>query len=140
MNAENRKELTLPAKIELLDTVLDFICAQLEANGCSVETQMLIAIAAEEIYVNIAHYAYPAGIGDAFIQFTIDHNTRIATIRFADSGTPYDPLQRTDPDLTLDAQSRSIGGLGIYMVKESMDRVEYEYKDGKNMLTIEKTI
>lgn len=132
------QSITIAAKIENLDTVLDFINEQLEQNDCSVKAQMQIAVAIEEIFVNIAHYAYPDSVGDAEMEMEIDDGT--AVFRFSDGGIPYDPLAKTDPDITLEAEERNIGGLGIFMVKKMMDSIDYEYADGKNILTLKKNI
>ena len=132
------KSITLPAVIENMDDVLDFINQELEEHGCPMKTVMQIDIAAEEIFVNIAHYAYPSGEGTACISCEVTGEKPCAVIRFTDQGLPYNPLARPDPDITLSAEERSIGGLGIYMVKKSMDSVEYEFTDGCNVLTIRK--
>lgn len=134
------KELVVPAKIENLDTVIDFVNAELELNNCDMKVQMQIAIAVEEIYVNIAHYAYRPENGDATIRCAVGGQPLKVTIIFLDGGKPYNPLERKDPDITLGADQRDIGGLGIFMVKESMDSVEYEYKDNTNILTIKKLL
>lgn len=131
-------ELITEAKIENLDQVLDFIDQHLEEWGCNMKTITQINIAAEEIFVNIAHYAYGTEGGKARI--VIEHNGTDAEITFTDSGTPYDPLAREDPDVTLSAEERKIGGLGIYIVKKSMDSVSYEYRDNHNVLKISKAI
>ena len=101
---------------------------------------MQIDIAVEELFVNIAHYAYGDGTGTVQIQIEITAAPLSAVITFSDSGVPYDPLKRTDPDVTLSAEERTVGGLGIYMVKKSMDSIDYEYKDGKNILRIKKEL
>ena len=135
------KELIIPAKLDALDQVLAFIDTELECHSCSMKAQMQIDIAVEEIYVNIAHYAYsPGQEGDATIRCTVGGNPLQVTIQFMDHGVPYNPLKKQDPDTTLSAEDRDIGGLGIFMVKKSMDNIEYEYKDGKNILTIGKQI
>ena len=132
------KRIEIKATIENLDTVTAFIDEQLEAADCPMKTQMQIELAVEEIFVNIAHYAYVPHIGMAFI--SIDVSDSRAVITFEDSGIPYDPLAKTDPDVTLSAEDRGIGGLGIFMVKKSMDNVSYEYRDGRNVLTLEKRL
>ena len=101
---------------------------------------MQIDVAVEEIFVNIASYAYAPGVGEAGIGIEIGGEPRCARIRFSDSGVPYDPLQRADPDITLPAEEREVGGLGIYMVKKTMDTVSYEHRDGQNLLAMEKRI
>ena len=132
----NNLELIIDAKIEKLDDVLEFVDGFLEENGCNMKTQTQINIAVEEIFVNIAHYAYGSENGKAKIEIRdVDGS---AEITFTDSGTPYNPLARPDPDITLSAEERKIGGLGIYIVKKSMDNVNYEYRNGKNVFTIRK--
>ena len=130
------KELTIKALVENVDEVLDFINAELEQADCSMKLQMQIDIAVEELFVNIAHYAYPEGPGDAAIFCDVSGDPLCCSITFVDSGIPYDPLAKEDPDITLSAEERDIGGLGIFMVKKSMDEVSYEYVDGQNRLTI----
>ena len=132
------KQLKVTADISELDQVLSFADAILEAMDCPMKVQMQIDIAIEEIFVNIAHYAYPDGTGDALIEIEPDEIKKSVKITFIDQGKPYDPLQNEDPDITLSAEDRPIGGLGIFMVKKSMDEVSYEYKDNKNQLTIRK--
>ena len=97
-----------------------------------------ISIAIEEIFINIAHYAYIDSTGNATIGILIKDD--IATIRFIDSGIPFNPLSKDNPDITLSSEERSIGGLGIYMVKKSMDSVHYEFTNDKNIFTIKKRI
>ena len=102
------------------------------------KTQMQVDVAVEEIFVNIAHYAYAPGTGAATVQAEASAETKTLTVTFIDSGVPYNPLEKPDPDVTLSAEDRQIGGLGIYMVKKSMDDMRYEYRDGRNVLTLEK--
>ena len=130
-------EKVFEAKTELLDDVLEFVGQELEQYDCPMKVDIQLKVAIEELFVNIAHYAYGDATGEATIQ-TETEPGRIS-VTFIDGGTPYDPLAKEDPDITLSVEDRPIGGLGIYMVKKSMDSVEYEYKDGKNQLTIVKT-
>lgn len=132
--------LKLKAKTDNLTEVIEFIDGILEENDCPMKVQFQIDVAVEEIYVNIAHYAYPSGDGDAKIEADVSGDPKCIKIVFRDSGIPYDPLAKEDPDVTLSLEEREIGGLGIYMVKKSMDKVEYDYKDGQNVLTIYKTL
>ena len=134
------KELTIEARVENLDEVLAFVDGTLEEHDCSPKTQMQIDIAMEELFVNIAHYAYTPGVGNATIRVETGGEPCAAAITLIDSGVPYDPLAKADPDVTLAAEDRQIGGLGIYMVKKTMDAVEYEYRDGQNILTIRKNL
>ncbi|MBR2207624.1 MAG: SpoIIE family protein phosphatase, partial [Synergistaceae bacterium] len=134
------KKLDISAEIKNLDTVLTFVDEQLEKYGCTPKVQMQIDIAVEEIFVNIANYAYNPEIGSADIIVEIQEEPLAVTITFTDGGVPYDPLKKPDPDITLPAEERQIGGLGIYMVKKSMDDISYEYKEGKNILTLKKNL
>lgn len=132
------KELQLDAVIENLDAVLSFINAELEAMDCSLKIQNQIALAAEEIFVNIANYAYNPETGHARVRVKASGGE--LRLIFEDSGKPYNPLAKPDPDITGSAHERPIGGLGILMVKNIMDTVEYCYENGKNLLTMTKTI
>ena len=137
---DEAKKMTIDAKIENLNDVLAFVDAELEAKDCSPKAQMQLDIAVEEIFVNIAHYAYAPETGTADITVDTEKEPGNVIITFVDSGIPYDPLAKPDPDVTLSAEERQIGGLGIFMVKNTMDDMQYEYKDGHNVLTIKKTI
>ncbi|MBQ8954201.1 MAG: ATP-binding protein [Clostridia bacterium] len=134
------KELTLAASLENIAEVTAFIDEQLEALDCSMKAQMQIDIAIDELFGNIAHYAYPDGTGDATVRFDFDEATRMASIAFIDGGVPFNPLEKADPDVTLSAEEREIGGLGIFMVKKSMDKMEYSYENGFNILMLHKRI
>ena len=138
MEKERIQELKLMASDDSLPTVLDAIEAHLEKNHCPGAVRTQILVAAEEIYVNIAHYAYGGAEGEARVQMDVAQDPGICRLEFKDRGIPYNPLEKKDPDITLSAEERDIGGLGIYMVKKSMDRVEYRYEDGCNILTLEK--
>ncbi len=132
--------MIIEAKVEKLGEVLAFIDGKLEAAGALPKVQTQLDIAVEETFVNIASYAYPDGGGQAEILFELDESSRMASITFVDSGIPFNPLAKEDPDVTLPAEKRGIGGLGIFMVKKSMDDVRYENRDGRNILTIVKKI
>ncbi|MCR5596015.1 MAG: ATP-binding protein [Lachnospiraceae bacterium] len=135
------KTLRIEALTENLPNVLSFIDGELEANGCPIRVQMQIDIAVEEMYINIASYAYAPNTGDAQIDIDISGNDpKVATIHLYDSGVAFDPLAKPDPDITLSVDERAIGGLGIYMVKQTMDSVSYEYKNGKNHFVIVKNL
>ena len=139
-SAPEVRKLETDAVVENLDEVLGFVDEVLEANGCSPSVMMQLDVAVEEIYVNIAHYAYRPDIGKATITSSFDPVSRELTLVFEDSGKKFDPLAKEDPDISLPVEERQIGGLGIFMVKKSMDKVMYEYKDNKNILTIIKKI
>ena len=131
-------KMTVDATVDNLNKVLAFIDEQLEANNCPMRVMLEIDVAAEEIFVNVASYAYTSGVGSVAIEVNFEDHPKAVAIRFIDSGIPYNPLEKEDPDVTLPAEKRGIGGLGVFMVKKSMDEVTYEYKDGKNHLTIRK--
>ena len=101
---------------------------------------MAISVAIEEVFVNVANYAYHGGEGNVGFAITFDKQSRVATFVIADKGVPFDPLKKPDPDITLSAEEREIGGLGIFITKKTMDAVSYEYKEGKNILTMIKKI
>lgn len=132
------KEMQVEARLENLEEVMNFVREQLEDCGCSPRQMMQIEIAVEEIYVNIAHYAYHPKTGDAIVRCEVLEEPLRVTIQFLDGGRPYNPLLRADPDVTASAKEREVGGLGIYMAKKSMDGIEYSYENGKNILTIMK--
>lgn len=132
------KELTLPALREHLETVQSFIESALEEQGCPANIQFQISVSLEELFVNIASYAYKDGVGDVTVRYELTTSPRGMVFQLIDHGVPFDPLARQDVDVTLSAQDRSIGGLGIHMVKKMMDRVEYTRKDGQNILTVSK--
>ena len=134
------KELTLAATVENIKTVTEFVNAQLELMDCPIKAQMQIDIAIDELFGNIAHYAYNTEVGSATVRVEVSEAPLAVIITFIDNGVPYDPLGKDDPDITLSAEEREIGGLGIYMVKQSMDEITYEYKDGQNILKIKKNI
>ena len=134
------KELKLAATVENIETVTNFVNEQLEALDCPMKAQMQIDIAIDELFGNIAHYAYNPEIGKATVRVEVIEDPLAVVITFIDNGVPYDPLAKADPDTTLSAEEREIGGLGIYMVKKSMDEITYEYKDGQNILAIKKNL
>lgn len=167
-----KKTLTVSATDENLPQVIAFIESNLEEVECGMKAQTQIEISVEELFVNIAHYAYSSNAaggasdtvrngtanascatdekdascgegsttGAATISFDFAAETRTVTISLIDSGVPYNPLAKPDPDITLSAEERQIGGLGIFMVKKNMDEVLYDFADGKNIVTIKKVI
>jgi sigma-B regulation protein RsbU (phosphoserine phosphatase) len=132
--------LTIDAKIENLDDVLAFVDERLESLDCPIRKKMQIDVAVEELFVNIASYAYAPNVGTATIQVSAETDPHRVSITLSDSGVPYNPLLREDPDVSLPAEKRGIGGLGIFMVKQSMDDMTYEYRDGRNIITITKNL
>ena len=134
------KELAIEAVNNNLPKVMSFVDEQLEAVGCLMKTQAQIEVAVEELFVNIANYAYDKVNGMVTVQVSVYEAPLRVEITFIDNGKQYDPLSKPDPDITLHATKRNIGGLGIFMVKKNMDYVCYEYKDGKNILLIKKNL
>ncbi len=134
------KELTLPATIENIEKVTAFVNEQLEEIECPMKAQMQIDIAIDELFGNIAHYAYNPETGPATVRVEVTEEPISVVITFIDHGVPYDPLKKDDPDITLSAEERAIGGLGVFMVKKTMDEISYEYMDGKNILRIKKNM
>ena len=134
------RELNVEASVDNLDTVIAFIDEEIDKLDGSVKLRTQIDIAVEELFVNIAHYAYNPETGPATVRVEVEQDPPAISITFIDKGVPYDPLAKADPDITLSAEDREIGGLGIFMVKKSMDSIDYEYKDGQNILHIKKLI
>ena len=131
---------TFPAKTEALPDILGFVEETLEGYGCSMKIQMALCVAIEEVFVNIAHYAYDSGNGHVNLGIGFDPDDSTVTFRMADKGIPFDPLKKPDPDITLSAEDRDIGGLGIFITKKTMDSVTYAYENGENILTMIKKI
>ena len=134
------KELEIEAVRKNTYSVLAFVDEDLEAAECPMLTQTAIDIAVEEIFVNIANYAYGEETGTVLIQVTIHEDPPSAEITFIDTGVQYDPLANPDPDITLPSNKRKKGSMGIFMVKKSMDEMTYKYEGGKNILTIKKAL
>lgn len=134
------KELTVDATLENIAVVTEFVDEQLEQFGCPVKAQMQIDIAIDELFGNIVHYAYHPNIGPATVRVEVVEEPLSVIITFIDQGVPYDPLAKADPDVSLSAEDREIGGLGIYIVKKNMNEITYEYKDGQNILKIRKEL
>ncbi|MBO4415170.1 MAG: ATP-binding protein [Lachnospiraceae bacterium] len=134
----SEKVLKTEAYVDRLPEVLAFIDGFLEEQGVSPKVQMQIDISIEELFVNIANYAYPAGGG--WVEIHASVKDTVAEFVLIDGGIPYDPLAKADPDVTLNADERQIGGLGIYMVKKHVDNMYYEYRDEHNILKISKKL
>ena len=131
---------TFPARIEALSDVLGFVDETLESYECPMKIQTAVCVAIEEVFVNVAHYAYGDGEGEMTLGIGFDAALREVTFRMADKGIPFDPLKKPDPDITLSAEEREIGGLGIFITKKTMDTVTYAYENGENILTMTKKI
>ncbi|MCR5637345.1 MAG: ATP-binding protein [Lachnospiraceae bacterium] len=137
---DNERELTVEAIIDNLSSVQEFVEEKLEEAECPMKALTQIEIAVEEIFVNISSYAYAPETGNATVRVEVSEDPVIVTITFMDKGVQYDPLAKEDPDVTLSAEERGIGGLGVFMTKQLMDGVTYEYKNGKNILKLVKKI
>ncbi len=132
--------ITVPAKLEQLSIVTDFVNKELLLHNCPDKVQIQIILAVEDIFVNISNYAYQPNDGDITVLIEIVDTPLRMIITFMDHGIPYNPLAKPDPDTTLSADEREIGGLGIFLVKKSMDAVEYRYENNQNIFTIMKHI
>ena len=134
------KELTVDAVVENIAAVTDFVDRELDALDCPFKAKMQVDVAIDEILSNIARYAYGSETGPVTVRFGQEKDADTVRLTFLDRGTPYDPLNQDDPDIRLSAEDRPIGGLGIFLVKKTMDDVNYEYRDGQNVLTIRKKL
>ena len=129
-----------PAKTEALMDILGFVEEKLESYECPMKIQMAVCVAIEEVFVNVAHYAYGDSEGEVSLEINFDEDSREVTFCLVDQGIPFDPLKKTDPDITLPVEEREIGGLGIFITKKTMDMVTYAYENGENILTMMKKI
>lgn len=132
------KEILIPAEVAKLPEVLDFMEEELTEQGCPARLMNRILIAVEEIFLNIADYAYSHK--DGVVTMVISKEEELLSITFKDSGTPFNPLEKADPKLELELEERNEGGLGIFMVRNMMDEVTYRYENGMNILTIRKKL
>ena len=136
----DRNELEIEAVRENLEEVLAFLGERLDAADCTPKARMQLELAVEEIFINIASYAYNPDTGKATVRIEVSGDPLHVTITFIDRGVPYDPLAKADPDLSASAQERTVGGLGIFLTKKLMDDVVYEYRGGRNVLTLKKNL
>lgn len=134
------ESITIAAKTEALDTVVDFVEEKLAPYDCPMRTLLQLRLAIEEIFVNIASYAYAPAEGEAEIRCEVLEEPLWVVIQFLDCGQPFDPLARADADTSEEALMSREGGLGILLVKKTMDDVQYSYEDGKNILTVMKKL
>ena len=134
------KELTVNAQIENLERITEFVNEQLAFYQCPKNAQIQIDIVIDELFGNIAHYAYKPDEGPATVRVEVVKNPLSVVLTFIDNGIPYNPLEKSDPDTSLSADEREIGGLGLYMVKKTMDEIVYEHKNGQNILKVKKNL
>ncbi|MBQ6132635.1 MAG: ATP-binding protein [Lachnospiraceae bacterium] len=134
------KELKLPATVDNISAVTNFVEHELTERNCPKSAKAQINIAIDEIFGNIAQYAYNPENGDATVRVEVTDDPIEVILTFMDKGKPYNPLEKADPDVTLSVKERKVGGLGIFIVKKSMDEIDYHYEDGKNVLKIRKNI
>ena len=131
---------TFPAKTEALSDVLGFVEQMLDSFECPIKIQVALCVAIEEVFVNVAHYAYGEGEGNMSLGIGFDEESRAITFRMTDKGIPFDPLKKPDPDISLSADEREIGGLGIFITKKTMDSLTYTYENNENILKKKKKI
>ena len=134
------KEITVNADLQNLDDVTDFIDDELEQSGVELAMQTRINVVIDEIFSNIVNYAYKDGQGDVTVSVEVSEDPRAIVLIFTDSGIPYDPLSAEEPDITLSAEDRKIGGLGIFIVKKIMDEISHVYENGRNILQMRKNL
>ena len=134
------KEWTFEAKIDRIPWLTEQVDGLLEGLDCPMKAQMQIDVAIDEWMANIASYAYGNGVGEVTVRFDFQPDDRTVVLTFIDSGVPYDPLAKPDPDVTLSVDKRAVGGLGIFLIKKTMDDMTYARRDGHNILTIRKRI
>lgn len=131
-------EILFPATDESMSRVNAFVEGELDKAGCMVSARTKVMVALEELFVNVAHYAYEGKDGDVSVSIEFEDKDMILVLK--DKGRPFNPLEKPDPNVEASLDERSIGGLGIFMVKKTMDEFDYEYKDGENIVTIRHAI
>ncbi len=132
--------ITLPAAVENIGVVTGFVEQELEKWDCPIKSCTQISMAVDEITANIAMYAYAPETGEMTVRVDYDETDRMAAVTFTDSGVPFNPLEKEDPDVGLPAEERKVGGLGIFLVKKTMDEIDYRRENGKNILCIRKKV
>ncbi len=132
--------ITLPATVENIGKITAFVEGRMEEKDCPLKQIMQVSMAVDEVMANVAMYAYAPGTGDVTVAVDFDDGSRTVSITFIDRGVAFDPLAKEDPDVTLPAEQRKIGGLGIFLVKKTMDDVAYRREGDKNILCIKKKV
>lgn len=140
MDTNTTHELIVDAKVDNLPLVNEFVEKIMTPLEPSMKVQMQIDLVVEEIFVNIANYAYGDGLGKAILQVRVLEAPLAIEIVFMDEGMPYNPLEREEPDPDQALEDRKIGGWGIFLVKKNVDEVNYNFAEGKNILTLRKKI
>ena len=134
------KEIHVDSSVENIPSVKKFVCSELERFGCADRFEMQMKMAVDELFANISFYAYDSNTGPVTVGMDFDDDTSSVILTFIDEGKPYNPLEAEEPDVELEAELRPIGGLGIFLVRNLMDDMSYEYKNGQNILTLTKNI
>jgi anti-sigma regulatory factor (Ser/Thr protein kinase) len=134
------EKITVPARIDNLAQMIEFVTKAADAAGLEKGLVGKIQLASEEALVNVINYAYAGGEGDLELQYEIENDPKTLIIQVADSGVPFNPLDKEDPDINLPAEDRPIGGLGIFMIRQIMDSVDYKRDNNRNLLIMKKTI
>ncbi len=134
------KEWSFPARTDSIPELAARSDTELEAVSCPLKNRMQLDVIIDEVFSNICRYAYGAGAGDASVCFRFDGEKNEVSLTFRDRGIPYDPLESREPDVTLSAEEREIGGLGIFLVKQLADGVRYERDGDTNVLTVTKKL
>ena len=132
--------ITLPATVENIGKITAFVEGRMEEKDCPLKQIMQVSMAVDEVMANVAMYAYAPGTGDVTVAVDFDDGSRTVSITFIDRGVAFDPLAKEDPDVTLPAEQRKIGGLGIFLVKKTMDDVAYRREGDQNILCIKKKV
>ena len=134
----NIMRLTVSSEVSQLETIIAHVDEYLESLDCPIKAQMQIDVAIDEVFSNISFYAYEGNVGDVVVEIAPLSGNVGVKLRLTDSGIPYNPLLKEDPDITLSAEERPIGGLGIFIVKKTMDTVEYFRENDHNILVMTK--
>lgn len=134
------RELTVTATMDQIPVITAFVEEELERRQCPPKIRLQLELVIDELISNIVRYAYGDDGGDITVQLEWEEDPAAVVLTFVDQGVPYDPLQRQDPDVSLPAEQRQNGGLGIFLVKQLMDRLEYQFTDGQNVFTVWKYV
>lgn len=128
-------QLKLPAEISNLRKFIELVSRCAEEQGFSPERITDLGVATEEALVNVCNYAYQDGNGDVKVSCILDDENRFV-IEIEDAGIPFDVLSIGEPDLIDDIDERKVGGLGVFIIKELVEDVQYRREDNKNILKL----